>query len=711
MDAKQPVGESVKITQLRKDLTIYPGPRSSMGSPTWSLHDPARNCFFRLGWSEFEILSRLDIGDLQQISDRVNSETTLHTTPQQVTSLIQFLEVNNLMIAAGEEGFNRLCKQLEAKKKSLFTWILHTYLFFRLPLVKPDNFLKASLPLVSWMFSRGFFYFVLFTALVGLYLIARQWEAFIYTFSHLFTWEGALLFGMALVVVKVVHELGHGYSARYYGCHVPTMGVAFLVMMPVLYTDTSEAWKLQSKKKRLVIGASGMLAELILAVIATLSWSFLPDGPVRSATLFVATTSWVMTLIVNLSPFLRFDGYYLLSDRLDIQNLHERATAMGKWFLRSTLLGLQQPCPEVLTARKRKFLIIFAYTTWLYRLILFLGIALLVYHLFFKVAGIVLMVVEILWFIILPITREIKYWTKERENYGLNRNITISGLLFGLVVLLLIYPWKTSVEVPAILRIERHTKIFSPASGQINLFNLKEGDSVHKGDMLIKMVSKEAEYKLQQTKLEIDLAQWKLEFQGMDQNLIEQSPVIQQELESKLTQLNGLQEQKSKMTITAPFSGRVVTLSEHLKEGTWVAENEPLLELVHTKGWIIEAYIEESDLSRIYPGVSAVFYPEILDWPTIDGSVVTIDSVGTRELNDPYLVSTMGGDIPVREGEKGEWLPQTPIYRLILHPNLPANLQLDKLLRGSVILDGKPQSYINRAWKAVLAVYIRESGF
>ncbi|UGA40408.1 hypothetical protein JOS77_14430 [Chromobacterium haemolyticum] len=162
------------------------------------------------------------------------------------------------------------------------------------------------------------------------------------------------------------------------------------MMMPVLYTDTNDAWKLNSRRQRLLIGGAGMLAELVLAAWATLLWSFLPDGPLRAGVFLLATTTWLATLAINASPFMRFDGYFLLADYLGLPNLHNRAFALARWQLRKTLLGLDDPVPEHFPAARRRGLILFAWATWLYRLVLFLSIAFLVYHLFFKALGMLL---------------------------------------------------------------------------------------------------------------------------------------------------------------------------------------------------------------------------------------------------------------------------------------------------------------------------------
>jgi putative peptide zinc metalloprotease protein len=219
-----------------------------------------------------------------------------------------------------------------------------------------------------------------------------------------------LNYAITLVGVKLLHEFGHGLVAKRHGCRVPTMGLAFMVLWPMPYTDTNEAWKLADHWQRLQIAAAGVATELIVAVWATLAWGLLPDGDLRSAAFLLATTTWVSTLLVNCSPFMRFDGYFVLSDFLEMPNLHARAFALARWRLREALFSLGAEPPEPFTPWRARALQLFAYAVWVYRLVLFLGIAALVYSFFIKLVGILLFAVEILWFVLMPIAAELKVW-------------------------------------------------------------------------------------------------------------------------------------------------------------------------------------------------------------------------------------------------------------------------------------------------------------
>ena len=698
-----------ELPLLREELALFPGPKARNGAPTWSLHDPASNRFFRIGWREFEVLRRWPLRQASQVATTVSAETTLTITVEQVWAIAQFLTLNQLITPQSPEDQARLLQQT-SNRHPWFIRLLHNYLFFRIPLLHPDRFLERLLPALRWCFTPLFWLTLFLSSLVGLYLVTRRWDAFLNTFSYLFTWQGTLIFMGALFLVKVAHELGHALTAKYFGCRVPTMGVAFLVMWPMLYTETSEAWKLPAQKQRLAIGAAGILAELMLAVMATLAWSFLTDGPLRSAMFFVATLSWIMTLGFNLNPFMRFDGYFMLSDLLEIQNLHSRASALGRWRLREFLLNLGDAPPEQLSSKERRFMILFAYATWLYRFFLFLGIALLVYHFFTKVVGLFLMLVEVGWFIILPIFKEFKVWYERREtwHWGFSTLRSLLFLLLGITVIFI--PWRSEWSAPGVLQRLRHTVLYAPAPARVELLPFSEGDRVAKGETLAVLTSPDLEQQIAQTRRDILLLRWQLSFSSVNHDLLENNLIVQRELQSKMSAYEGALRQKKRLVLVAPFAGRVVARAEHLEVGHWVTDKEPLLSLVDETGWKVEAYLGEEDLERVQHHTRAVFYPEGLDWPRLPCRVSSLDPMSVPHLTETAVASIYGGAVPVRQDGQGALIPGQGFFRIQLHPET-AIPDLQQVLRGTVVLSGAPQTLFSRLWRTAVMGVVRESGF
>ncbi|CDL01234.1 putative peptidase family M50 (fragment) [Magnetospirillum gryphiswaldense MSR-1 v2] len=191
---------------------------------------------------------------------------------------------------------DRLLALRDAAKTSWLTWALHHYLFFRIPLVRPDAWLSRALPLVAWMGSRAFRLCTLAALLLGLLMVGRQWDRFAATFVDHFSLSGLAAFGIALGFAKMAHELGHALVAKSYGCRVPTMGVAFLVLWPMLYTDVNDAWKLTDRRQRLMVGAAGILAEMTIAAWAVLAWGLLPEGTAKGMAFTLAVTTLFSSL-------------------------------------------------------------------------------------------------------------------------------------------------------------------------------------------------------------------------------------------------------------------------------------------------------------------------------------------------------------------------------------------------------------------------------
>lgn len=398
------------LPRLREELDLLPGPTLPDGQPSWTMHDPIRNSFFRIDWPTLEILQRWDMDDPERISEDVNRHTTLSLTSADVEDVAKFLVQHQLVQARFAGGPRKMAEQLAHIEGTPLKWLLHHYLFFRFPLVKPDAWLTRWLPVARFFGARSFAVVTLLALVMGLTQVLRRWDVFSASLVDTFNLEGLLSYSVALFCVKLLHELGHAFTAKHFGCRVPTMGVAFLVMWPVAYTDTNETWRLTNRFQRLRVASAGIITELVVAAWATLAWALLPEGGLQSAAFVLATTSWVATLAINASPFMRFDGYFILMDALDMPNLHGRSFALARWKLREWLFDLDEVPPEHFSPSTQAALIAFAWATWLYRLVLFLGIAGLVYVFFFKLLGVILFAVEIVWFVLWPIRAELRVW-------------------------------------------------------------------------------------------------------------------------------------------------------------------------------------------------------------------------------------------------------------------------------------------------------------
>ncbi|QXH53517.1 HlyD family efflux transporter periplasmic adaptor subunit [Pseudomonas fakonensis] len=705
-----PPGQA-RLPVLRRSLRLHPGPRSRDGSPSWTLEDPARGRFYRIGWPEAEMLSHWPRGSAEAVASAVSQSTTLAMQSQEVEQFAQFLRAQQLVDVAGETAMDELRQRSEAGATGWAGWLMKNYLSIRIPLLRPDAFLTRTLRRVRQVFGRGFVIATLLAALLGLYLAARQWDSFTHTFLHFFSLEGALLAACTLSLSKVLHEFGHAYACKHFGCRVPTMGVAFLVLWPVLYTDASGAWRLTRRHQRLAIGAAGMGVELCLAAWATLAWSFLPDGPLRSAAFMLASTTWMLTLAVNLNPLMRFDGYFLFADLLDVPNLQERAFALARWRLREALFGLGDPRPEYFEPWLHRVLLGYAFATWVYRFFLFMGIALLVYHFAFKLLGVLLFLVEIVHFILRPIWQELRHWYQRRKDYRMNRNTLMSAAVLTVGLTLAVLPWSSRIDAPALLRAERQAILVTPADAQLQAIEARPGEPVQAGQPLFRLSSPQLAHDLARLEQEIALLRQQGSLQVRASEGAARQAVAQDELRIALQRRQALHDQLAQLQVRAPFAGRLADLAEPLAAGEWLPAGEWLGTLVDERKLRVEAFVTEADRERLQAGAEAWFVPEDAGRARLRLKVDDISQTATRKLTSaPELASVYQGAIAAKLDQQQVPEPEQALYRVLLSPvgQLDGDLTT---LRGTAIITGSARSPLLQALRRALVVVIRESAF
>jgi len=697
----------LNLPALREDLRLESASANRDGSPSWMIHDPARNRFFRIGWLEFELLAHWDAGNADALIARVRAETPLEPDTQDVIALIRFLEHHQLLHAKSARDTARLMMQRQLLRPSMLRHVLQNYLFFRIPLVRPQAFLEATLPYVSFLLRPVTLGLIAFASLIGLVFAARQWDAFTQAFGSSLTMTGLLGYLGALAAAKSIHELAHAYVATRYGVRVGHMGIAFMVLWPMLYTDTGESWKLSNPRQRLAIAGAGIGAEFALAGLATLGWSIVAEGALRDALFFLATTSWVISVGINASPFMRFDGYFLLSDLLDLQNLHERAGALARAFIRRNLLGWKEPDPEYFPRRLRLFLILFALTTWIVRLFIFLAIALAVYHFFFKLAGIILLAVELGWFVARPVLAELKVWHTRRGET--TRRAKLGWfVLISLIFAALIVPWRDRIEGSAWARVAAQHVLYAPLPGRLAASPPMPGQ-VAAGAVLFLVDSPDLRSREGRARIAAEtLAGLLSRLPGLPDEQ-ERRAAIAEQFARELAEATAQAAERERLTVRAPISGLLLDVDPQIARGTWVRPTQPLGIVVDPTTWIAEVFVEESDLDRIRIGNRGRFFATGDELAPISGTVEEIDAARVVSLSTPALAASHGGPISTVATEPERLTPRAALYRVRLKLDR-APPRLSAIL-GWAVIDGEARSLLLEGLRYTAAVLIRESGF
>ena len=697
------------LPQLRQELELIEDGSGAGGSPSWLIHDPVRNQYFHLDWVSFEMLRCWGKVTPDELLQAVHERGRVHVGEADLNYLLQFLNRHQLL-QVGTGASAQMARSKSQMSGTWWAWLLHNYLFFRLPLVKPDAFLNQTQGWTGFVFSRVFGWLTLLAGVLGLVGVSRQWDAFAHTLVDFFSWQGMLAYGLTLAFVKVLHELGHAYTAKRFGCQVPTMGLAFLVLWPVLYTDTNDVWRLKNHHQRLAVSSAGVLTELGVALWATFLWVLVPDGLLRSMLFLLSTTTWVSTVLINVSPFMRFDGYFILMDWLQFPNLHGRSFALARWHLRKVLLGLKDPVPESFAPRQQALLIAFAWLTWVYRLTLFLGIAALVYQFFIKLVGIFLFLVEIVWFVAKPFASELSVWRERWPDVASGRRKVVWAALAGLVLVLGAVPMPGRVVASAVVIPQQLHTVYAP-KGAMLLAGGQAIDSA-KDQPLFVFDAPQLNSQSEANEARQASAQWVSGVASMNSETLGQWESLAAQSNVTMAEGQVIRSDLNNYRVTAPFDGHLHVTDPDLRPGQWLLQSEKLGQLVGQAGVRVVAYVQDVEVRHLKVGQNALFVPDSGVGPALDLVVDKIHSDRVRTLSEPELAANFGGSVMVRE-QKGQFFPEGAYYRVEFVPRDPVNqpeLEMFKW-RGRVYVSSKAEPLLLPVFRSTLSALIRETGF
>ncbi|MBU2713871.1 site-2 protease family protein [Zooshikella harenae] len=683
-----------ELPALRQELQIQTGPATAQGLPSWTLYDPVQHKYFRLDETVFTILAQWSTS---QTKETLLKKLKHHAiNEQQLSSVEQFLDTHQLI------------KYAKNPPKRKLTWhdALLKLCFFNVSLFQPQNALRAWLPYFNFILSKYFIITWFILTSLGLFLVSHQWDQFTHTFNYLYQPSGWLLLSICLIFLKFCHELGHALMATRFQVPITSIGIAFIVFWPRFFTDTTASWSLASRQQRLAISCAGVMVELIIAGLALFIWSFLPAGSFQTCLTFIITTSIAMTLLVNLNPCLKFDGYYLLADAINIDNLQSKSFALARWQLRHLIFGAHYPEHIHHFHAHRIFLISYAWLTWIVRLVYFLSIIYVVYNFVFKALGIILFIVLTFKLLLMPIFKEIKLWlTHYFPNSSMRRKICISSLL-AILLLLFGIPQQWSIKYPAVYVPSESIKLYPVMPAQVNEINIHEGKRIQQGEVLIRFNNPDLNISIESTRVTLAAINEQIrQIMGSKEHLIHYEILLRRKLEAE-TKLSGLVKSKALLTVHAPFSGKLSWVDPALAKNMWINNNYPYARLSSEKTGQLNAFIHAEDLQLFQPS-SAIFYPDSPELTPLAVTVTEVGSVNLRSIDEPLLQSTHGGDIPINQDQQQKNTPVTSIYPLQISLNKSPEYPIMRL-KGTIIAESKPVSLAVLAWKRVLSILHRE---
>jgi putative peptide zinc metalloprotease protein len=483
---------------FRKDLVKQR--QTYQGRDYWVLKDPITLKYYRFEDEEFALLEMIDG---QTSPDQIKREFDYRYAPQKITmrELYQFVGMlyrSGLLISqAANQGVE--LKRRGEKQQSSERWqSLTNILAIRYRGFDPDRMLGVLDRYVGWFFTWTAFFFVALLGIAAVGLIVAQFELFqnkLPSFYDFFAAKNWFWLAIVLAGTKVLHEFGHGLACKRFGGQCHEMGVMLLVLTPCLYVNVSDSWLLNDKWKRALIAAAGMYVELVLSAIAVFVWWFSTPGLINQLALNVIFVSSVSTILFNANPLLRYDGYYILSDLLEIPNLRTKASTILNRSCGSLFLGIESRPDPFLPKRNQWLFAFYSIAAATYRWVITFSIFWFVYRVLepygFKVIGQMIALTSIYGLLGMPLIKLYKFFSVPGRLGVVNRfRATVSAAAFALLIGAAMF-----VPIPHYVYCDFYTQaagaenVYVDVPGRLDEILAKENTRVNAGDPIVQLHS------------------------------------------------------------------------------------------------------------------------------------------------------------------------------------------------------------------------------
>jgi putative peptide zinc metalloprotease protein len=527
-------------------------------------------------------------------------------------------------------------------------------LALRIPLFDPDALLtklcRWSRPLWGWPA------WVLWLAVVswGLTLAVLHWPALTSnTADQVFSFDNLLILGVAFPVVKFVHELAHGLLVKARGGEVREMGVMLLLFMPVPYVDASAATAFPDKRWRALVGAAGMLADLATGALALWAWTLLEPGLWRAAAFNAILISAASTLFFNGNPLLRYDGYYILADWIEVPNLGQRANQYLGYLLQRYGFGLEAVTSPVTAHGERGWLAGYAVASFLYRMFMMVMIALLVAGQFFFI-GVLLAVWSVVSMLLLPLGKQLKFlFTSPRLREHRLRAVLVVGVPSALLLsVLMFWPVSSTSHVQGVVWTPEAGQVRAGAEGEVLRLLAKPNAEVQAGQPLVEVQDptlrmREAVLLAQQEEVVARRAAARVEDRV-------RTDLLEQQLLSVDAELQTVRSHMANLILRAPRAGIFVLEQGHNLPGQFVKRGQLLGHVVDHQQPVVRAVVTQADVARVVAGIDeAQVRTRNQPGRILTARVIRQVPSATDELPSPSLSLAGGGDIGIDPSRPG----------------------------------------------------------
>ncbi len=645
--APEPIAPRLRQAQvgLRKDLDVHR--HVFRGEVSYVFRDPLTLAVHKLSEADYQLCAALSedrqLGEaFAQLVSQGRVEQEDEESFYQFILSLHSLGFLNLPVPNNETLYRRRKMKIRAKKAQRLTG----FLFMQVPLINPDSFLDRTKHLVSWVFTK--WTLMVWAVVVGsaLLLLLKNWGTFFTPIGDVFTPERLLGMWIALVSLKLIHEFGHAYACKVLGGEVPEIGAYFIAGTPCAYCDCTSSWGFTKRHERLIVVLAGVYVELFIAALAVFVWAIAPSASVRLVAFDIVVVAGVATVLANLNPLMRFDGYYILSDILEIPNLRSTAQRRAISLAKRIFVGVPMPENRYSPAMNAG-LITFGILGAIYKFTIVMGISVLLATKFLYLGiGLAVFYGGTEFYRVNKNIGNYLIHSEEAKQHRIRAGMLATALFAIAPAFLIFVPVPRPVMALGAVGLEHESSYYAAGDGYIETIDARPGDRTREGDLLVRQTNPV----LQQS---VMFAQYELQKATiLAEAYLAQNPsaaAIQREAaQSARSGLDRKQEQLDRLSIQTQADAVVLEILPKSSEGKFAVTGDRIAH-VGSGDWVIRGLIREASLSHtpIAIGDEINFRSASAPNQNIRATITRLEPLGSRDIRLETLTALGGGEIPI----------------------------------------------------------------
>lgn len=571
------------------------------GKPWYVVQDQTGGRVYRFSAAAYTLIAGMDgRHTVHELWERANASEVRDacTQPEVVDLLVQMHSADLLQTDVVPDSASALDRHKRKRFETVKQWLLNP-MSLKLPLLNPDRFLTALIPYVRWCFGPLGAALWLAVMLPALVLAAQHWSELTHNLSDRVLSSSNLLVMLAVYpVVKLLHELGHGFAVKRWGGAVRELGLMFLIFAPVPYVEASSSATFPSKYRRALVAAAGMLVEMFLAALALYAWLYAQPGLLRAVAFNVMVIGGVSTVVVNGNPLLRYDGYYILSDLIEMPNLAQRGVAWWAWLLDRYAFGAIDAVKPDETPAEQRWLTLYAPLAWCYRTFVTVSIIFLIAGKFF-IVGVIMALWSAISLLGMPVRNAWKHLVSgaslhRRRREAMQRTL---ATLACLAALLLLIPLPLRTQAEGVVWLPDHAILHARENGFFVQWLVAPGSMVHAGQPLYVLGNRQLQAELAVDRAKLAQAQARYDADqfhdptkaAVSGRQLQEARDIARQAAIKVTLLRGY----------AQNDGRLIVATAQDMPGRYYKEGELLGYVLQDRELLVRAVVQQDDIDLV----------------------------------------------------------------------------------------------------------------